>query len=519
MKQIHYEMINIFPKLAWLAVVDKKQSFITVYHGRYVECRENWFIEGIWDGPFDVGDFHETDLVFGTGMKVLDERIVFVSSSSTADRLYYSFDQNRLLVSNSLPCLVSFTDITMDPLLDYAGFFKSIENNCQDYQKELPVRSGCEKILNIMGENLVYLSGKQSVEAKPQKKHFSDFASLNVFMANVFLKFRNNWECPSRRNKLSTFSTISTGYDSAMVSCLAVKTGCNHLFTCVSSSEMGPKFIRSKRKIVDDGSDIARYISKAISIIKFDQHDFKKDLANEIYLFPGMPNTRLTNFLPMINYLDRLNKPSILFTGIGGDYAWGSDPNDSYYDYGAISLSEIRLHAGFIHCCFLSWLKKYRFLLLEISNSEEMKRWSIGGLYNRPIPRRILEESGVPREAFGYVKKGGWKFWLIPNRPYDPRLRKEYYRYLTKNNLCTRQEIFFFPIASVVFWTFMIMKALLWRLKGSKSKFEYIKPPFSSISHSTFPWAVQAIADQYRENEVFRRNTFGSRRRLPADAP
>jgi len=70
MKRINYRAVNIFPKLAWLAVVDEKQSIITVYHGRYVECRENWFIEGIWDGPFDAGEFHETDLVFGTGMQI-----------------------------------------------------------------------------------------------------------------------------------------------------------------------------------------------------------------------------------------------------------------------------------------------------------------------------------------------------------------------------------------------------------------------------------------------------------------
>ncbi|HQG64275.1 MAG TPA: hypothetical protein PLA32_00760 [Smithella sp.] len=503
MKRINYRAVNIFPKLAWLAVVDEKQSIITVYHGRYVECRENWFIEGIWDGPFDAGEFHETDLVFGTGMKVCHKKIVFVSSSSMADRLYYSFYQSRLLVSNSLPCLLSFTDIVVDPTRDYAEFFQSVENDGGDYKKEVPIHAGCGKILNIMGENLVYASGKLSLETKPLKKHFSDFVNLNVFINNIFLRFRNNWESPSRRNKLLTFSTISTGYDSAVISYFAVKAGCTNLFTCVSSSEMGPKFIRSKRKTIDDGSDIARCISETVSCIKFDQNDFKKNLDNELYLFPGMPNTRLTNFLPMLNYLDQLNKPSVLFTGIGGDYAWGNDPNDSYYDYGAISLSEIRLKAGFIHCCFLSWLKKFRPLLLEISNSREMKRWSIRSIYDRPIPRRILEEGGVPREAFGYVKKGGWKFWLIPNRPYDPRLRKEYYKFLITNNLCTRQEIFFFPIVSVLFWTRMIIKAVLWRMSGSKSKFEYAKSPFSSIAHSTFPWAVKVLADQYRENIVF----------------
>lgn len=41
-----------------------------------------------------------------------------------------------------------------------------------------------------------------------------------------------------------------------------------------------------------------------------------------------------------------------------------------------------------------------------ISNSEEMKQWSVGGDYDRPIPRRIIEEKGVKREAFGNKKQG-----------------------------------------------------------------------------------------------------------------
>ena len=42
----------------------------------------------------------------------------------------------------------------------------------------------------------------------------------------------------------------------------------------------------------------------------------------------------------------------------------------------------------------------------KISNSEEMSGWSVGGNYDRPIPRRILEEKGVSRVSFGNKKQG-----------------------------------------------------------------------------------------------------------------
>jgi len=351
--------------------------------------------------------------------------------------------------------------------------------------------------MNVLGDNLVYKSGAINVEKKPniQKCYFSDFQSLKTFLRESFMRLQNNWEHPSRQHKLQTFSTLSTGYDSAVVSFYASQTGCRNFFSCVSSNALGPKFFRTKKKISDDGSHLARHMGK--TCIRFDRNDFKKDLSNELYLFLGMPNTRLTNFLPMINQLDRRGGPSILFTGIGGDYAWGSDPLDNDYDFGAISLSEIRLKAGFIHCPFLSWLGRFRPLLLRISDSEEMKQWSLRSFYNRTIPRRILEEEGFPRESFGSIKKGGWNWFRVPNRPFDSQLRRQYYRFLVTNNLCSRMEIVFFPMVSMLYWMHHFMKAALWKLGGSHGRFVTIRRPFARIEHSTFPWAVSIIADEY----------------------
>lgn len=44
--------------------------------------------------------------------------------------------------------------------------------------------------------------------------------------------------------------------------------------------------------------------------------------------------------------------------------------------------------------------------LSKISQSEEMQPWSIRNYYDRPIPRRLLEESNVKRDMFGKEKIG-----------------------------------------------------------------------------------------------------------------
>ena len=35
--------------------------------------------------------------------------------------------------------------------------------------------------------------------------------------------------------------------------------------------------------------------------------------------------------------------------------------------------------------------------------SDEMAPWSLGNDYDRPIPRRIVEEAGIPRALFGHT--------------------------------------------------------------------------------------------------------------------
>lgn len=44
---------------------------------------------------------------------------------------------------------------------------------------------------------------------------------------------------------------------------------------------------------------------------------------------------------------------------------------------------------------------------VDVTVEEDMKPWTLGNSYDRPIPRRILEEFGIERNAFGQKKYGG----------------------------------------------------------------------------------------------------------------
>ena len=70
-------------------------------------------------------------------------------------------------------------------------------------------------------------------------------------------------------------------------------------------------------------------------------------------------------------------------------------------------MNEFRLRVGFQQFppLFTGW--QHLRAVQQLGRSSEMKPWSIGGDYDRPLARRILEEAGVPRSYFGSHKMGG----------------------------------------------------------------------------------------------------------------
>jgi hypothetical protein len=102
-------------------------------------------------------------------------------------------------------------------------------------------------------------------------------------------------------------------------------------------------------------------------------------------------------------------------SGRHGEQFWHLDPVASqpwFEDPVSTSMAganstEVRLRLGYFHFPVPYTLGVYAPSLNRISRSAEMAAWRIGGSYDRPIPRRLLEEAGVPRALFGQTKMGG----------------------------------------------------------------------------------------------------------------
>jgi hypothetical protein len=111
-----------------------------------------------------------------------------------------------------------------------------------------------------------------------------------------------------------------------------------------------------------------------------------------------------------LSIFEDLLSASIFTTGVHGDKIW--DKDSPYWcsslergDAGGLDLTEYRLHVPFIHYPVPFLFARSHDSINRIARSSNMRGWSVGGKYDRPIPRRILEEAGIPRASFGIAKK------------------------------------------------------------------------------------------------------------------
>jgi hypothetical protein len=95
-----------------------------------------------------------------------------------------------------------------------------------------------------------------------------------------------------------------------------------------------------------------------------------------------------------------------VYTGSRGDFVWERlGFRTPWWTMVSFGLTEYRLRVGYIHMAPCAIGEEHRRRIEAISRSQSMQPWSLRNFYDRPIPRRILEDAGVPRSLFGKAKK------------------------------------------------------------------------------------------------------------------
>jgi hypothetical protein len=489
---ITYHLVPDLPKLAWVASLDLKTfTEVSVFHGSSVECRDTWMVEGVWDGDFSSGNFHKAENVFGSGIRIDGERIYFVPSCALVDHLFYCIHRERLLVSNSLTVLLGCTGATLDDKHDYYNEGVSILNGIKEYKKGfLVIHPEIERFYQVFYENIVVTKDGILFELKNGLHDITSFEQYYTLFWSILSRIKDNYQDPERTIPLSAFSTISSGYDSTAVTCLAKHLGVNTCFTVRKSASW---MQWSSKYSTDDGTLAAQALN--LNIIYADAS--RSEITDDELFFLSINYGRSENhillneiaFSSMVNYIEQNCSSAVLFTGYHGDKVWDINTPEQYLGEElklssvCLGFSEIRLKSGFINVAVPFILARNIRSLVAISRSDEMKPWSLGNDYDRPIARRIAESSGVPREAFGMQKKGVSRHMY--RLPLSRKLRKLFLQYLKKQydfsplfvyaNHALNQSAFLFQKVmmrvfrptikhrrSTVFWPNLDISFLMW---------------------------------------------------------
>lgn len=404
--------------LAWIASLEKGRETAVVQRGALVEEGDRFVCEAAWAGDFATGDFDRTPLIFGSGLRSREKGVYIVSSGTTVDRLWVwrSDSGRRLLVSNSLvEVLGSSGAELLENYRDYERDLESIVGGLNAYEEQIPVKMG--KLSVVYFYNLVWNGAQLSSVRKPAiENRFHSFASYWGFLNDTAQAMARNVTADDRGHSVRLLTTISAGYDSPAASIVAREMGCTDAVT-----------IRQARSLVPR-SDSGRHIGERLGL-EVTEYDRDNAIgASELRFWAAMGKPQDIN-LGIFDYPD----PVCLFlTGFHGDKVWTTDEHDTTDqivrgDTTGLGFTEERLHRGVLHCPVPFWGVRRMEEIVQISRSREMKPWRLENDYDRPIPRRIVESAGIPRDAFGQRKSATSSNWR--DFPYTPELLHDFFEY------------------------------------------------------------------------------------------
>lgn len=484
-----YTVMEDWPVLSWLASCPISGSTINIYHGKNVETHDGWFCEAIWDGPFETGNFSETDIVFGSGGHIWDNKATFVSSATTLDRLQYMVTANNAYVSNSLVCLLAATKGT--PNSEYQRYFKDFEtiiHGINRYKRTLALSAG---VVNLVYYDNIQWDGNAIAETpKPRlARDFTTFEKYKDFLKSKLQDISDNMSSKLRKHPYRMLGTISTGYDSLTVAALARESGLSEVIS----------FETAKSGECDSGKEIADILGLECRVIKRDA--WRSGKLPEVPFIAADAKGEDVFFKGAERYLSG----RVLLTGFHADEMWSDRPkaltdNIVRFDQSGMSLTEYRLWAGFLHFPPASMGVRQIRDVYAISHSMKMMPWNVRGSYNRPICRRIVEECNVPRDSFGRKKKASSVLFFKKTCFLSEESLNDYKNWLQQHP-CSRSSIKSIRNTSFAFYYAMIraLSRIFWWLPAFSRKLAD-RGDREILFKRMFPWAMERAIKRYATN-------------------
>ncbi len=398
--QVRYHEISTLPPLAWGARIDRGSDVVAVFHGRLVETDARGFFEGMWNDSFASFNFTSATIVAGSGAMAGPDQLVFSSSTDHLAPLFSLTKRGSVYVSNSPAFVLSMSEEEPD---DIYPFYE--HDLVRIYRQGLFCPNGRLRLrsatkLGVHYMTLITIDRRLHMDFKPHRlcEAPHDYRSYErVLLEGTKAIFANGAD-PARKQVCTPLVPLSRGYDSTAVAVLAKAAGCTDTFTY--QDERG----RSK---YDSGASNAR------SFLNMNCNVYSRwrylALDRPVEMEFGYVAT--SSKAPLAAVEAQL-PGRILVLGEFGDIVWdaraarAANQMSKCWARRAMGISEIefRLRVGFHEFAPATIAARHHRAIEAITLSEEMRPWSVGGDYDRPLPRRMGEEAGVPRDQFGTRK-------------------------------------------------------------------------------------------------------------------
>lgn len=378
------------PPLAWVARV--RTGVVEVDCGESVRRAPEGFFEGTWVGAPGIGSVIDSTTPFGTGVVARDADLFIVPPGHTTALLYSWRDGSELLVANTLAGLLVKGGLELLPDVDYGGLFARTALGLAASPTDVPTSRGPAQF--HLFENLRVLpNGRLEPSPKPRESPFRDFVDYTARLDRALASAVAN--APG----YPMIIALSRGYDSPTVATLAAQHGCQEALTFKEARP--PRFTRDAS---DSGEEIGRRLGMTIEFFDRVGYMSRADLPEAEFMAVGYTGEEVT----YVDMQDALRHRLMLTGGLAG-WMWlktlHPQVNLERKDFSACSMTEFRLRLDMIDLPIAMFGMTQVASVSAISNSPEMRPWSVGGYYDKPIARRILEEAGFARGAFGTSKR------------------------------------------------------------------------------------------------------------------
>ncbi len=484
-------LIRGWPKLAWVAVVKDGAHEVTVLHGPMVEANDRWCVEAVWAGEFAEGDFDLTDLVFGTGVRCRDKKVLFVTSGTGVDRLWFCSHEGLWHVSNSLPALLACTGLSLQE--DYTEYDEDAASimmlGLKRYKRSIPA-AGTD--IGVVYFNNLSYDGQslREVEKPDPMPRLGTFRDYYEFLVGAARRMEANLGSAARRYRVVPLASISSGYDSPAGAVIARYAGCTQAVTIRNATTLW--------RGSDDGTTVARLLNMGCRSYTRTPRRYR----DEVRIWSSAGTSGGLNFT-VFDYPEPL---CLFFSGPYGDKVWDRAYHDLSEPVGDADcmLGEFRLFYGVFHCVVPWWGIRHAQEIHAIGALKEMEPWTLNTDYDRPIARRIIESAGVPRGTFAIRKKNTASntsfLW-----PYSDENQLSFRRYLASRGLRAPA-----PLTVGAFRLWDRCERLLHRNVLRRLGFRKRLQPWRQLSLGShlFRWANLELAARYRaslEEQDFRR--------------